>query len=176
MILRHARLASRLAAPLAEALARVLPPAARVLELGCGTGELAVEVSRRLPGVTWRPSDPDPASRASAAGWAARAGAANVLPPLALDLFAPAWRLQPCDAVVAVNVLHAAGEGAAEALLAGAAAALPRGGWLVAVGLARAPLDAPLAALRGGAYGHGFALRHDALLAAGCRLLLLQRA
>ena len=175
MILRHARLAAELAAPLAEALGRLLPPCARVLELGSGTGELGVHVAGRLPGLTWQPSDPDPASRDSAAEWAARAGTANVLPPLALDLFAPAWRLQPCDAVVAVNVLHAAGRGAAEALLTGASAALPRGGSLVVVGLASAPLDAPFATLRAGAAELGFAVLEDAPLAAGCRLLALKR-
>jgi hypothetical protein len=76
---------------------------------------------------------------------------------------------------VAVNVLHVAGAGAPEALLAGAAAALPRGGALVVVGLARAPLEAPLAAVRAGAPAHGFELVQDAPLAPGCRLLLLKR-
>lgn len=175
MILRHAKLAAELAPPLTAVLRRVLPPSARVLELGSGTGELAAYVAARLPRLTWQPSDPDPASRASAAGWATRTGLQNVLPPLALDLRAPAWRLQPCDAVVVVNVLHAAGPGAAEALLDGASAALPGGGWLLVVGLSRAPFDAALAAVRAGAAGHGFAVAEDAPLAAGCRLLVLKR-
>jgi len=175
VILRHARLAAELAPALTGALRRLLPPAARVLELGSGTGELAAYVAARLPRLTWQPSDPDPASRASVEGWVARAGLRNVLPPLALDLRAPAWRLQPCDAVVVVNVLHLAGQGATEALLAGASAALPPGGPLVVVGLARAPLDAPLAEVRAAAARHGFAPVEDAPLARSCRLLVLKR-
>ncbi len=164
-----------LAPPLHGVLCRALPPTARVLELGSGTGELAVYVAARLPGLTWQPSDPDPDSRASIAGWTERAALRNVLPPLALDLFAPAWRLQPCDAVLAVNVLHAAGPGAAEALLAGAGAALPEGGALVVVGPDRPSLAAPLAALRAAAGRYPLALQQDAPLAAGCRVLLLRR-
>lgn len=175
MTLRHAPLAAALAPPLLDVLRRVLPPTARVLELGSGTGELAVYVAARLPGLTWQPSDLDPESRASIAGWTGRAALRNVLPPLALDLYAPAWRLQPCDAVLAVNVLHEAGPDAAEALLAGASAALPAGGALVVIGPERPPLGAPLEVLRARAGPHALVLQEDAPLAAGCRLLLLRR-
>lgn len=175
MTRRHAPLATALAPALATALRRALPAGARVLELGSGTGELAVALAAALPGVTWQPSDPDPESRASVAAWTAREGRAGVLPPLALDLLAPAWRLQACDAVVAVNVLHAAGPGAPEALLAGAAAALPRGGALCAAGLARPPAGAALEAVRAGAARHGFAVAEDGPLPRGCRLVLLVR-
>lgn len=175
MTLRHARLAAALAPALLAELRRLVPQGGRVLELGSGTGELAVYAAPRLPGVLWQPSDPDPASRASIAGWTERAGARNVLPPLALDLFAAAWRLQPCDAVLVVNVLHTARPGAAEALLAGAAAALPPGAPLVVVGPVAPPHDGPLRELTAGAVRHGFAVEADAPLEPGCRLVALAR-
>jgi SAM-dependent methyltransferase len=115
-------------------LSRALPATGTVLELGSGTGEHAVYFAARLPGVAWQPSDPDAAARESIAAWTAEASLANVLPPLDLDVLAPAWRLRRADAVVCVNVLHVAPEGAREALVGGAATVLPRGGPLVISG------------------------------------------
>jgi hypothetical protein len=144
-VLRHAPLATRSAEALTALLARLLPRPALLLELGSGTGEHAVHAAARLPWLTWQPSDPDPSSRASIAGWVARAGLANVLPPLHLDLMAPGWRLRRADAVLAVNVVQLAPPGADEALLAGAAEVLPVGGVLVVVG---APAAVPALAAR----------------------------
>jgi SAM-dependent methyltransferase len=135
---RHAPLAARSAEALTALLERVLPRPALLLELGSGTGEHAVHAAARLPWLTWQPSDPDPASRASAAAWTAHLGLGNVLPPLDLDLLAPAWRLRRADAVLCAHVLHLAPAGSAEALLEGAAQVLAEGGVLVVVG----PADA----------------------------------
>jgi hypothetical protein len=136
---RTARLARRNLAALEAALRAALPPPAgdarlRLLELGSGTGEHAVGLGRALPWLDWQPSDPDPAARASTAAWAAEAGLPNLRPPLDLDLLAPAWRRQPFDALLCVNVLHVAPAAAALALLDGAAAGLPPGGPLVVYG------------------------------------------
>ena len=162
MTRRHAPAAARNGEPILRVLAAVLPTPATVLELGSGTGEHAVLFARGLPWLTWQPSDPDPESRASTAAWTEREGLANVLPPLHLDLLAPAWRLRKADAVVAVNVLHRAPAGALEALLAGAAEVLPRGGLLLVAGPFRRrgaalapPLRAMDEALRSAAGGEG---------------------
>jgi SAM-dependent methyltransferase len=133
MARRHAPAARRNREALLAVLRRALPPRARVLELGSGTGEHAVWVAARLPGVAWQPSDPDPASRASIEAWS-EGGAGGVAPPLALDLLAPSWRLREADAIVCVNVLHVAPPGATEALVEGARHVLPRGGVLVVAG------------------------------------------
>lgn len=136
---RTARLARRNLAALEAALRAALPPPAgggrvRLLELGSGTGEHAVGLARALPWLDWQPSDPDPEARASTAAWAAEAGLPNLRPPLDLDLLAPAWRRQPFDALLCVNVLHVAPAAAALALLDGAAAGLPAGGPLLVYG------------------------------------------
>jgi len=174
--LRHAPLAARLAPHLLPLLVRWLPAPepALLLELGSGTGEQAVHLGARLPWLTWQPSDPDPESRASIAAWTARAGVPNVLPPLTLDLLAPAWRLRTCDALLLVNVLHAAPPGATEALLAGAAGVLPRGGPLLVVEPAAGAAGAPLAALEAQAPRHGLAIAERRSLGEGCAGLVLR--
>ena len=200
---RTARLALRNRDLLLEALRALLPapPQAprlrpRVLELGSGTGEHLVAFARALPQVDWQPSDPDPEARASVAAWAREARLANLAPPLDLALGEPAWRRQPFDHLLCVNVLHVAPAAAVEALLDGAAALAP-GAWLLLYGpfqregepLARltrfhAELTAhhpslgvrPLAPLVAAAAARGLALERDEAGAEeGDRLLLLRR-
>ena len=57
-----------------------LRPGLRVLEVGCGTGNLALLAARRYPGIVLRGLDPDPRALARAAAKARRAGV-----PLELD-------------------------------------------------------------------------------------------
>lgn len=119
---------------LAAALRDVLPARGRVLEIGSGTGEHAVFLAAAFPALEWQPSDPDPEARASIAAWAREAGLTNLLPSLAYDLRAEAWQRRPADAVLCVNVLHAAAPECIEALCRGAARILPQGGPLVVYG------------------------------------------
>jgi SAM-dependent methyltransferase len=121
-------------APLTAALRQLLPPAGVVVELGSGTGEHAVHLARLFPHLVIQPSDPDPVMRASVSAWAADARLPNLLPPLDLDLLAPAWTGRAAAAVLCVNVLHVAPPEAVDALCAGAARALPPGGPLVVAG------------------------------------------
>ncbi len=59
---RHAIVQRRVAETLAERIAALpLPPAPRVLEIGCGTGLLGVALVERLPGARWLMSDIAPA-------------------------------------------------------------------------------------------------------------------
>lgn len=134
MALRTAPAALRNREPIAAALDELLPSQGTVLELGSGTGQHAVFLAQRFPGLAWQPSDPDPLARASIAAWAARARLGNLLPPLDLDLCAPAWRRRTAAAVLCVNVLHVAPWDRAEALVAGAAEVLPPGGPLLVYG------------------------------------------
>jgi hypothetical protein len=115
-----------------------------------------VFLAAAFPGLTWQPSDPDPEALASIAAWAAEARLPNLLPPLAWDLRVSGWRLRPADAVLCVNVLHAAPPECLEALCDGAARVLPPGGPLAVHG--------PFA--RGGAPLAGRLARLDATLRA----------
>ena len=121
--------------PITERLAPLLEGrSGTVLEIGSGSGQHAAHWAARFPGLDWRPSDPDPAARASIAAWAAEAGRGTLRPPLALDARAP-WPIGgPLAAVIAVNVLHVSPWSVAEAIVAGAAARLPPGGLLIFYG------------------------------------------
>jgi SAM-dependent methyltransferase len=185
-------------APLAAALARVLPPRGRVLELGSGTGEHALHLARAFPALVFQPSDPDPEARASISAWAREAALPNLLPPLDYDLRVGSWHGVPADAVLCVNVLHVAPAECVEALWRGAATVLGAGDPIVVGGpfsrggrlagrLARfdAELRAAdprlgvreLEALEASARRHGFAPEVELPLPAqGDLLLVLRRA
>ena len=115
--------------PILDVMRRVLGEHARVLEIASGTGEHAVFVARAMPGVSWQPSDPDAASRASVVAWTLHEGLLNVAPPLALDVREPDWGTRgPFDALVAINMIHIAPWEATRGLFAGAARVLAPGG------------------------------------------------
>jgi len=115
-------------------LRRILPSSGLVLEIASGTGQHAAHFAAALPGLTWQPSDPEPAARDSIAGWTAHAGLANVLPPLALDVRQQPWGIEAAQALVCINMVHIAPWSAAEALFAGAGRLLPAGGVLYLYG------------------------------------------
>lgn len=127
--------AGRNRGPIAEALAARLAPSADVLEVASGTGEHAVAAVLRRPDLTWRPSDPDAASRASIDAWASEAPG-RIAPALAIDVTAAQWwaGLAPADAVFCANMIHIAPWEAAEGLVAGAAAVLQPDGALLLYG------------------------------------------
>ncbi len=111
-------------------LQRVLPQEGRVLEIASGTGEHAVHFAHAMPGLTWRTSDPDAASRTSIAAWIEAEALANVLAPLAIDTRTSDWGVEGerFDAVVSLNMIHIAPWEAALGLVAGASRLLkPKG-------------------------------------------------
>lgn len=120
--------------PILAVLRDVLPPRGTVLEIASGTGQHAVHFATALPGLTWQPSDPDATHRESIAAWTAHARAANVLPPLALDVRQEPWGIDRVDAIVCINMIHIAPWAAAEALFAGAGTRLGAGGILYLYG------------------------------------------
>ncbi len=144
----HAPATQRNRLPIAQALAAWLPPevqaGGRVLEVASGTGEHALYFAASFPGVTWQPSDPEPAHRASIAAYRAdhlaAGGRDNLAAPLDLDAtqedwLGPTWPLDgPVDAVVCCNMIHIAPWAAAEGLIAGAARVLKPGGGLFLYG------------------------------------------
>jgi len=121
--------------PILEALRRRLPSDARVLEIASGAGEHAVFFARALPGVSWRPTDPDAGARESIAAWRAVADLPNLDAPVALDAGDPAsWPDAPVDVLVCINMIHISPWAATEGLMAGAGRLLPTGGQLFIYG------------------------------------------
>ena len=111
--------------PIRDALANVLPPKGLVLEIASGSGEHAAFFAPAFPGVIWQPSDREPSLLASIRAHAAAAAAANIRPPVLLDIDRSPWPVTAADAVIAINMLHVAPSTAGAALFAGAAAILP---------------------------------------------------
>ncbi|MGP1274552.1 MAG: DUF938 domain-containing protein [Caulobacterales bacterium] len=132
----HSPSAARNRAAIAEALSTILPAEAHVLEIASGTGEHALACITACPGISWQPSDPDPASRASADDWAGEAGGRMRL-ALDLDTTGEDWWRDVPDAVNAVfcaNMIHIAPWEAAEGLFEGASHLLASGAMLVLYG------------------------------------------
>lgn len=146
----HAPSAARNAEAICAVIAERGPVTGRALEIASGTGEHAVRIAARRPGLTWQPSDIDAARRASIDAWAAHAGLANMRPAIALDACAPGWgaALAGQDLIFAANILHLIGDDEAETLIREAALALAPGGVLMIYGPFRRP--------------HGFASAGDA--------------
>lgn len=118
--------------PILEVLRRILPPHGRVLEVASGTGEHTAFFAPHFPRLTWQPSDPDPAARASIAAWTA--GIANVCAPLELDAATSAWPMTAADAILCINMIHIAPWTAAVGLVANASRLLPGDGVLYLYG------------------------------------------
>lgn len=110
--------------PIFRVLERVLPSSGTLLEIASGTGEHAVWMAPRLPGLTWQTSDADAAMRESISAWIAESGVVNVPPPLALDVCTWPWPIQAADAIFCANMIHIAPWAACEGLLRGAGALL----------------------------------------------------
>ena len=129
--------------PILKVLRRVLSASGTVLEIASGTGEHAVWLAAKLPGLLIQPSDPDPDNRASIAAWAGvhrrrerSRGRSRI------DVTAPAWqdrRRFPPDlaAILCINMIHISPWAATLGLMRGAGALLPPGGVLYLYGAYR---------------------------------------
>ena len=121
--------------PILEVLRPRLPAAGLVLEIAAGAGEHAVHNAAALPGLEWRPTDPDPEALASIAAWRDHTGLPNLLPPMRLDAADPdSWPVERADVVVNINMIHISPWAAAEGLMTGAGRVLPIGGLLFLYG------------------------------------------
>jgi len=118
---------------IAAVLARVLPAAGEVLEIGAGTGQHAVHFAREFPRLRWYPTD-RPGNLDGLAAWVSEAGLPNLAAPQALDVTAEPWPVTRADAVYASNVVHYMSEAAVRALFEGAARILVEGGPFVLYG------------------------------------------
>ncbi len=130
---QHAPSAERNREPILAALRRVMPAKGLVFEIASGSGQHAAWFAEALPTLTWQPSDPDPAARASIDAWRAE-HRGDVRPAMAFDLTRDPWPVPACDAVVCINMVHISPWEATCALLDGAARALAPDGPLYLYG------------------------------------------
>ena len=91
--------------PILEVLVAEFAASTGVLEIGSGTGQHAVHFAHQLPHLTWQPSDTG--EYLDALGERiARAGGANLAPPVELDVRAHPWPVADFDGVFSANTLH----------------------------------------------------------------------
>ena len=132
----HAPAAARNTAPLTDLLLAHAPATGRALELASGTGQHVCAFARALPGLSWQPTEPDPARRASIDAHAADAGLPNIAPARALDATRPGWgeAMGPVDLILLINLLHLIDISGARTLVSEAARALAPAGKLILYG------------------------------------------
>jgi SAM-dependent methyltransferase len=123
--------------PILMALRQWLEEDGRVLEVGSGTGQHAVHMSRHLR-VVWQPSDRainlgDLHRRCQLEGQA-KGSLGWLLPPVELDVLQPLWPEGPFDAVFSANTAHIMPWSAVPRLLEGSAQVLKGAGLLLLYG------------------------------------------
>ncbi len=117
--------------PILDVLRPRLPERGRVLEVASGAGEHAVFLSTALPGLVWRPSDPDPEALVSIAAWRNQTGLPNLEAPIRLDAAdLQTWPTGPFEAVVCINMIHISPWASTLGLMAGAGRVLASRGRL----------------------------------------------
>lgn len=129
---RHAPATLRNRAPIADALAALLPDAGVVLEVASGSGEHVEYLAERFPALDWQPSDFDPGALASIAAW--KRGLGNVRTGVVIDAASADWPIERADAIFCANMVHIAPWDAALGLVAGAGRILPVGAPLILYG------------------------------------------
>ncbi|MEI9900105.1 MAG: 50S ribosomal protein L11 methyltransferase [Hyphomicrobium sp.] len=140
----------------------------RVLDLGCGSGVLAIAASRVLPAASVFASDNDPIAVEVARGNAVGNGAKGIRFACALGLDHPLLRgAAPFDLVIA-NILA----GPLRALSGDIAAALRGGGLVVLSGILNPEAPAVIAAY----HAHGFSLIERRQIGEWTTLTLSRRA
>jgi hypothetical protein len=85
-----------------------MPGRGLVLELACGSLQHALHFAAAMPGLTWQPTDADPAVVDQGVAMLANTEGtpANVKPPLRLEVCNGTWPLTECAVVYAANLLH----------------------------------------------------------------------
>lgn len=122
---RHAPATLRNRSVIADVLATVLPSSGMVLEIASGSGEHCAYFAQRFRALSWQPSDPDPAARASIAVWCD--GLTNARSPLNLNAEMADWPSTEVIAVLCINMIHISPWEATLGMLSGAARLLKPG-------------------------------------------------
>ena len=128
--------AARNREPLCELLAAHAPQTGRALEIASGTGQHVVAFAKRLPGLTWHPSDIATARRASINAHAVDADLPNITPVDFLPIFNKFYYNEHghFDLIMLANLLHLIPTDAVQNLVTEAALALAPSGTLILYG------------------------------------------
>jgi cyclopropane fatty-acyl-phospholipid synthase-like methyltransferase len=120
--------------PILTVLRQLLAGRRALLEIGSGTGQHAVYFAPEFPDLRWQTSDRSE-NHAAINAWLADAGAANILPPLPLDVLQP-WPVGPrrFDTVFSANTAHIMSWEAVEAMFRGSASVLHPAGIFILYG------------------------------------------
>ena len=110
-----------------------LPPHARVLEIGTGSGQHALHMAAEMKSITWQPTErseglPDLARNLSDYRFP------NILKPLILDLSSERWPNVDTNCVYSANVMHIVKENLGENLIRGVGDNLAEAGLLILYG------------------------------------------
>ena len=119
--------------PILQVLRGAFASSRSVLEIGSGTGQHAVYFAQHLPRLRWQPSD----TGEDLSGLRARIqaeGAANLAPPVELDVRQHPWPVSGIDSVFSANTLHIMGWEAVREFFRGVGALLGPGGVLSVYG------------------------------------------
>jgi len=124
---------------IAAELERWLPRPALALEVGSGSGQHAVHVTRTLSQLRWLPSERPEAlaglqQRIDLEGRSQLAAGSSLADAVALDVTDTGWPTGPFDAVFSANTAHIMPAAALPHLLTGAASVLRPGGLLLLYG------------------------------------------
>ena len=113
--------------PIFDQLQTLIPHDGSVLEIGSGTGQHAVFITQKLPGLLWQPSDREENLAALDARFAAE-GSGNILPPIKLDVMNDTWPDCSYDVAYSANTAHIMPWSAVVAMFTGVAIHLETGG------------------------------------------------
>ncbi|MGK2915317.1 MAG: DUF938 domain-containing protein [Porticoccaceae bacterium] len=119
--------------PILDVLLRVFADCRKILEIGSGTGQHAVYCAPRLPHLSWQTSDLH-VHHAGIQAWLAECPAANLLPPLDLNVDQPSWPVDRTDGVFTANTCHIMAWTSVVNLFTGAGRTLAPGGVLAIYG------------------------------------------
>lgn len=114
-------------APILQVLQDQFTTTGTILEIGSGTGQHAVHFARHLPHLQWQPTD-RAENLSGIAVWVEEAGLPNLAKPVCLDVTDQPWPVTRASGVFSANTAHIMGWDGVEAMFAGAARVLERGG------------------------------------------------
>lgn len=91
--------------PILEVITPLLSEKQTLLEIGSGTGQHAVYLSKKLPHVSWQTSD-RLENHQGINLWIGESEVKNILPPIELDVIESEWPVQKIDSVFSANTAH----------------------------------------------------------------------